>query len=132
MKKSSFKIRIAAIILISAGYGWAGGHYIPANSPLVAYLFQFVVITFLLVTGIKYLSTGGNESQKRNWSVIALNIFSMLSLVVNILNIIHGAYTTDPNSPGSRNTLADLVPIAFIVLGTLLWMSTMISSAKKI
>ncbi|MEO8860596.1 MAG: hypothetical protein ABI358_04190 [Ginsengibacter sp.] len=124
------KIRIAAIILISAGYGWAGGHYIPANSPLIAYSFQFVVIAFLLIAGIKYLSATENERQQRNWSVIALSLFSTLSLVVNILNIIHGAYTTDPNSFGSHNTFADFVPIGFIILGTLLWISTMFRKAK--
>lgn len=126
------KLRIAAIILISAGYGWAGGHYIPANSPVVAYSFQFIIIAFLLVAGIKYLSTNEIERQQSNWSVIALSIFSILSLVVNILNIIHGVYTTDPNSYGSHNTLADLVPIGFIILGTLLWISTMFRKGKTV
>ena len=126
------KLRIAAIILISAGYGWAGGHYIPANSPVVAYSFQFIIITFLLLASIKYLSTNEIERQQSNWSVIALSIFSILSLVVNILNIIHGAYTTDPNSYGSHNTLADLVPIGFIILGTLLWISTMFRKGKTV
>ena len=124
------KLRIAAIILISAGYGWAGGHYIPANSPVVAYSFQLIIITFLLVSGIKYLSIRENERHHRNWSVTALSIFSILSLVVNILNIIHGTYTADPNSYGSHNTLADLVPIGFITVGTVLWISTMIRKNK--
>ena len=120
------KLRIAAIILISAGYGWAGGHYIPANSPVVAYSFQLIIIAFLLVTGIRYLSTIKGERQQRNWSVIALSIFSILSLVVNIFNIIHGASTTDTNSVGSHNTIADLVPIILIILGTSLWISTIL------
>ncbi len=125
------RIRIAAIISISTGYGWAGGHYIPANSPLLAYWFQFIVIAFILIAAIKYLGINENERQQRNWSVIALNIFSILSFVVNILNIIHGAYTTDPNSYGSHNSLADLVPIGFIIFGTLLWISTMFRKAKE-
>lgn len=120
------KLRIAAIILISAGYGWAGGHYIPANSPVVDYSFQLIIIAFLLVAGIKYLSMRENESKKRNWSVIALSIFAILSLVVNILNIIRGASITDPNSFGSHNSIADLVPIILIILGTSLWISTIL------
>ena len=118
--KNNFKIRSAAIILMAAGYGWAGGHYIPASSPAVAYIFQVVVICFLLLFGIKYLSNPQGAQSKRNWSSIALTIFSALSLLANIFNIIHGI--NNQTSYGSHNSFADLVPIVIIITGTSLWL----------
>jgi hypothetical protein len=126
MKKYLYGIRSAAIILISAGYGWAGGHYIPANSPIIAYSFQFIIITILLILGIRFLSLSENEKHKRNWSITGLTIFSSLSLLINVLNIVHGAYNSDKASYGSHNTFADLVPISIIIIGTVLWLITLI------
>src|SRR5450432_3181138 len=76
MKKYFFKIRCAAIILIAAGYGWAGGHYIPAHSSIQAYIFQLIIMLAILITGIRSLSTSENEKRPINWSVTGLGIFS--------------------------------------------------------
>lgn len=119
-----FRVRCASIIIVAAGYGWAGGHYIPADSSLLAYVFQFVVISTILIMGLAYLTTTEQASYKSNWAVKGLSIFSALMFVVNVANIIHGAYTTDKNSPGSHNSFADLVPIALILAGTGLWLIT--------
>ncbi len=125
MVRSNYKIRCASIILMSAGYGWAGGHYIPADSSIIAYSFQFIVIILLTIMGIHFLSSGINRLQKTNWSTKGFSIFSFISLLINILNIIHGAYNHDVHSFGSHNSLADLVPIAIIIIGTLLWLITL-------
>ena len=111
MRKYLSQIRSAAIILISAGYGWAGGHYIPLNAPLLAYGFQFVIIAIILILG-----TG---------SVKGFTIFASLSLLINILNIIHGAFSSDKTSFGSHNTFADLVPIGLIMMGAILYLTTL-------
>jgi hypothetical protein len=124
--KNSRKAGIIAVILLAAGYGWAGGHYIPADSAFVAYIFQFAVIGFLLMAGNNLLSTAIAGIQKRRWPVTALSIFSVLSLLINIGNIIHGALNTDPHAFGSHNTLADLVPIAIIIAGSVLWIITLL------
>jgi hypothetical protein len=121
-----FKTRTAAIILMAAGYGWAGGHYIPSNSPLVAYLFQFIIIGVLLLLGIKFFSTAENKNDTPNWAIRGLSIFSVLFFVINVLNIVHGFFNTNPNSFGSHNTFADLVPIVIIILGSGLWIVTII------
>ncbi|HEY5370731.1 MAG TPA: hypothetical protein VIJ75_17230, partial [Hanamia sp.] len=110
------------------GYGWAGGHYIPVESSIVAYLFQFIVIALLIVMGTHFLNNQGNETGKSNWSTKGLTIFSILSLLINIVNIIHGVYNPNSNSFGSHNSLADLVPIIIIITGTVLWLLTF---AKK-
>jgi hypothetical protein len=115
------KIRGAAIILIADGYGWAGGHYIPANSGLLEYLFQFIVIGVLLALAVKFFSMTEAERLKRNGTITGLNIFSAFSLVINILNIVHGAFNKNAQSFGSHNTFADLVPIVILLIGSGLW-----------
>lgn len=130
MSNYQFKTRSASIILISAGYGWAGGHYIPANSSLIAYSFQFIVISLLLVLGIKFLGLSDSEKQKNNWSIKGLSIFSSLALLMNILNIINGAFNSSKDLYGSHNSFADLVPISLIIIGSMLWLSTILSSKK--
>ncbi len=126
MLSSTYKIRCTSIILMSAGYGWAGGHYIPGDSSIIAYLFQFIVITLLVIMGVNFLSKTINEPQKSSWSTKGLTIFSVLSLLINILNIVHGAFNQDVHSFGSHNSLADLVPIAIIITGTVLWLVTIV------
>jgi hypothetical protein len=115
MKERLHKIRIAAIILLAAGYGWAGGHYIPADSNFLAYVFQFAVISIIIWLGINY-----NRYAK------GLTIFSVITLIINILNIVHGTFSSGKNSFGSHNTFADLVPIILIIGGSVLWLLTTI------
>jgi len=122
MKSTIYKIRCTSIIIISAGYGWAGGHYIPVNSSILAYSFQFVILLILVVLGIKFFSLPENEKNKNNRTVKGLTIFSALSFVINILNIIHGFFNHDLNSFGSHNSFVDLVPISIIIAGTGLWL----------
>jgi hypothetical protein len=126
MLNTIFKIRCAAIILIAAGYVWAGGHYIPADSNVLAYLFQFIIIGVLVVLAVGFFGIAETGRGKRNWAVKGLSIFSVLSLIINILNIVHGAFNSDPHSFGSHNTFADLVPIAILLTGTSLWVVTLL------
>ncbi len=129
--KTYFKARCAAVMLIAAGYGWAGGHYIPPKSDFLAYLFHVIVIGTVLLLGIAYFSLTGNEQLKRNWPVRGLNIFSTVSLFINILNVVHGAINHDPHSFGSHNTFADLVPVAILITGSGLWVITMVMIMKS-
>lgn len=126
----SYKIRSAAIILIAAGYGWAGGHYIPSNSDLVAYLFQFIILGVLLVAGIAFFNTDDTVGRNRKRAVTTLGILSVVFFIINILNIVHGFFNTDPKSFGSHNNFADLVPIALILLGSGLWIVTILPFRK--
>ena len=105
-----------SIILLAAGYGWAGGHYIPPDSNFLAYGFQILVIGLIAWLGIHF------ERFPKS-----ITIFTILTLVLNILNIIHGAMSVDRHSYGSHNTLADLVPIMFIISGSILWLLTTIN-----
>ena len=120
--KTHFKMQCAAIIFMATGYGWAGGHYIPADSNIFAYLFQFVVLGLLILLSIHFLSLPENETRSSHWSIRGLTIFSGLSLIINIGNIIHGAFNSNSMSFGSHNNFADLVPIAFLITGSGLWL----------
>ena len=120
MKEYLHKTRIASVMLLSTGYGWAGGHYILADSNFLAYLFQFAVLSLIIWLGINYTRyTRG------------LTIFSIITLVINILNIVHGAVSKDKNSFGSHNTFADLVPILIIIGGSGLWLLTVTINKNK-
>src|SRR5471030_545879 len=99
---SNFKARCAAILLIATGYGWAGGHYIPSNSNVLAYLFQFVIIGILLVLSVTFFAMPLTDRSKRTWAVSGLSIFSVLSFIINILNIVHGVFNKDLHSLGSH------------------------------
>jgi predicted acyltransferase len=133
MKKYFFKIRCAAIILIAAGYGWAGGHYIPAHFSIEAYIFQFIIIAAILIMGIRSLSISVNEKHTSNWSVMGLSIFSVLLLLLNILNalnIIHWGHNLNANSFGSHNSFTDLVPVVLLMTGNGLWATTIVQSMR--
>jgi hypothetical protein len=125
-----FKARSAAIILMAAGYGWAGGHYIPANSDLIAYLFQFVLVGAILLAGVAFLSNSETIKDKRNWAIISLSILSVAFFVIDVANIVHGFFNTNPNSFGSHNTFADLVPIVIILFGSGLWILTLLTKRR--
>jgi hypothetical protein len=127
-----FKQRIAAIIIIAAGYGWAGGHFIPSGAPFAAYIFQAVIILLLLLFSIAWASAciGKTMPQKR-WPTNALSIFAGLTLVINIANIVHGSTSHSVDSYGSHNTPEDLVPICIIMAGDALWLATLLPFFNK-
>ena len=69
----------------------------------------------------------GAGPARRNIFVTALNIFAALTLVVNVANVIRGAANGSPF--GSHNSFADLVPIGFIVIGDVIWLTA--SAVRK-
>jgi hypothetical protein len=117
-----FRVRIAAILLVCVGYGWAGGHFIPRDSPKVAYIFQSIIVIILLIFGVHFFSSQIAGARQKNWPIRGFNIFFSLSLVINVLNILHGVYSAG-NSFGSHNSFADLVPIGLIILSAFVWFS---------
>ena len=113
MKQKRGTIQKASIIFLAAGYGWAGGHYIPPDSNFLAYGFQLAVIFLIMWLALNY------ERYPKSTT-----IFTVITLVINILNIIHGAMTKEKHSVGSHNSMADLVPILLIIVGSVLWLFT--------
>jgi hypothetical protein len=130
MKRNFFKTRFAAIILIAAGYGFTGSQYIPANSSILAYIFQFIIIIALLIMGIGTLRISENEKNKSNWPITGLSIFSALLLLINVLNIIHWGHNSNVNFFISHNSFANLVPVAFLIPGNVLWVISIVRSIR--
>ncbi len=124
----TFRLRVTSIFLIAAGYGWAGGHFIPAGSPFVAYLFQGVILLVLLI-----LSTSSSISRAFHMRGGRQGIAYFLpphTLLINIANIIRGFTNTGANTFGSHNTPDDLVPICMILIGDILWLGSFFGGKK--
>jgi len=133
---NTYSLRCTALILLAAGYGWAGGHFIPAGSSPWAYLFQFVILLLLLVFGVGFLmaSGAGGDGQRAigvagapkrlRWNTRALTIFAGLTLLINIGNIVQGAI--GKSAYGSHNSFDDLVPIGMIIAADVIWLLTVI------
>jgi hypothetical protein len=130
MKSNFFKTRFAAIILIAAGYVWAGSHYIPSHPTMPAYLFQCIIITALLILGIRSLTVLESEQHKSSWPVTVFSIFSVLLLLINIMNSIHRGHISTANFLGLHNSFANLVPVAFLITGNILWVISIVLSIK--
>jgi hypothetical protein len=120
-----FTLRATAILLLTTGYGWAGGHFIPSDAPFWAYLFQFLMLLLLAIFAIGFLRSAlgpkTERSARTDKNIVALNLFAALTLIVNVVNVIRGSANTSPF--GSHNTFSDLVPIGLIVTGDVLWLS---------
>ena len=130
---STYSLRCSALILLAAGYGWAGGHFIPADSSPWVYLFQFVILSLLLVFGVGFLTAmaGAAEDPKRlRWNTRALSIFAGLTLIINIANIVQGAVLK--SAYGSHNSFADLVPVGMIIAGDAIWLLTVIKKTATV
>jgi hypothetical protein len=126
-----YSLRCTALMLVTAGYGWAGGHFIPAGSSPWAYVFQFVILLLLLVFGVGFLTaTAAPVTAKRlRLHVRALSIFAGLTLVINIANIVQGAM--GGHAYGSHNSFGDLVPIGMILAGDAIWLLTVLPGGYR-
>ena len=116
-------LRLWAILLLAAGYGWAGGHFIPGDAPVWAYSFQWglLLILFVLAAGFFKGVAGASPARVRR-NILGLNVFAILTLLINIANVVRGAGGQGGHY-GSKNSFGDLVPIALIVVGDILWLS---------
>ena len=123
--KYQLTLRLWSILLLAAGYGWAGGHYIPVDAPLWAYAFQFCMlfVLFVLATGFVKAATSlkATSPSRLRRNIVGLTIYTVLTLIINIANIIRGI--EQGGHYGSKNTFADLVPIMLIITGDILWLS---------
>lgn len=123
------RIRLLALLLLVAGYGWAGGRFIPASSPLVAYIFQLGILAILMSLACIFLGRSSRTSPSR-WPSVCLTIFAVLTLLINIVNILHGVTGFGPQNLGSNGSFADLLPISLIVLGDIMWLGCLFAKSE--
>ncbi len=96
-------------------------------------MIQLAIILILLVLSVAFLTlpkASALRGIRGGWPVIALMVFTILSLLLNIGNVIQGAHNNSSDAFGSHNTPADLFPIMLIMTGNLLWIATLFSSTK--
>lgn len=129
INQTTFKLRVTAIFLIAVGYGWAGGHFIPADAPWMAYLFQAIIILILFILSLGFFNSSCKYDGHKpigGWPVTGLSIFAFLSLLINLANVTLGAGNSGNHSFGTHHTFADLVPISILIVGDLLWLITLL------
>ena len=125
--KYRLTLRLWSILLLAAGYGWAGGHFIPGDAPLWAYAFQFCMLLILFILAMNFFKvTAGliTSPSRIRWNIIGLTIYAGLTLLINIANIVRGV--VQDVHYGSKNTFADLVPIMLIITGDILFLAMII------
>ena len=126
-QKFIFKLQTTAIILLTAGWGWAGGNF-TAGLPLWNMLLHCIPILLLLAISLQIFRIRGTqhdaESDARG-SMIGMSIFAIVSIIGAIVLVVLGATNPDPNSVGVHN-LWDWFPTIIIIGSSLLWLTTLI------
>ena len=119
--------QIAGIILLAAGWGWAGANFTPADSPWWNYLLHTIPILILLVLSLGFFrARDAHQSARPNggWANIGLSIFAGISFIGYIAGIILGA--SNPNSAYGISTTGDWFAAVILILGGLVWLTTLI------
>jgi predicted acyltransferase len=119
--------QIMGITLLAAGWGWAGVNFTPPDSLWWNYLLHAIPILLLLVFSLGFFSVAdGHERAGSNagWASIGLNIFAGISFFGFIAGIILGI--SNPHSAYGISTIGDWVAAVILILGGLLWLTTLI------
>ena len=125
--------QVTGIILLAAGLGWAGGNFTPANSPLWNYLLHTIPFLLVLVLSLGFFGVFNapqHEGSHSSWAKIGLSIFACFSSTGLIIGIVLGATNPDPNAYGIK-TLADWVPTVIVILGGLVWLTTLLPTRRS-
>ena len=126
------RLQIAAIILIAAGWGWIGGNFTPSDAPLWNFLLHTIPILLLLVLSLGFFHVPDAHQLARShagWATVGISIFAGIAIIGQIVGIILGASNPDPNAFGVK-TLADWVPSVIVMLGSLVWLATLIPALR--
>ena len=119
--------QIAGIILLTAGWGWAGANFTPSDAPWWNYLLHTIPILLLLVLSLGFFRVPGAQQRGRSnggWVNIGMSIFAAISFVGYIAGIILGA--SNPGSAYSISTTGDWFAAVILILGGLVWLTTLI------
>jgi len=131
-EKITSKLQIAAVMLMTAGWGWSGGNFTPQDAPLWNYLAHCLPIALLLVLGLQLFRVHGTyqgvESSARG-ATIGISIFAIVSIIGAIVMVVLGATNPDPNSVGVHS-FADWFAVILLNIGTFLWLATLIPARR--
>ena len=131
-EKITAKLQIAAVMLMTAGWGWSGGNFTPQDAPIWNYLAHCIPIVLLLVLGLQLFRVRGTyhgaESSARG-ATIGISIFAVISIIGAIVMVVLGATNPDPNSVGVHS-FADWFATILLNMGTFLWLATLIPARR--
>ncbi|HJT55609.1 MAG TPA: hypothetical protein VJ761_03870, partial [Ktedonobacteraceae bacterium] len=119
--------QIAGIILLVAGWGWAGANFTPSDSTWWNYLLHAVPVLLLLVFSLGFFSTPDDHERAvshSGWASIGLGIFAGISFLGFIVGIILGV--VNPNGAYGISTGGDWVAAVILILGGFVWLTTLL------
>lgn len=108
--------QLTGIVFLAAGWGWFGGNFTPPDSPWWNYLLHTIPFLILLALSLRFF-------QKSNG--LGLTIFASISFIGLLVGIIMGATIPGENAYGIKS-IGDWVPAIIIMLGSLIWLTTLI------
>lgn len=127
------KLQITAILLMTAGWGWTDGNFIPVGSAVGNYLAHCIPLVLLLIMGVQMFrmfdSRQKAEAHIRRVN-IAMSVFAGVSIIGCLVLIALGIINPDPNSVGVHN-FADWFPTVILNMGTFLWLGTFIFAPRR-
>jgi uncharacterized protein YhhL (DUF1145 family) len=128
VSNATSKLKVAAVVLMAAGWGWIGGNFTPVGASIGNYLLHCISIVLLLIMSMQMFRLAGSHQRAEahtGWVNIAMSIFAVVSIIGCIVLITLGIVNPDPNSVGVHN-FADWFPTIILNMGTFLWLATMI------
>ena len=127
------KLKIAAVILMAAGWGWIGGNFTPLGASIWNYLAHCIAIVLLLIMSMQMFRMSDSRQQPAAHSsrvTIAMSVFAVVSIIGCIVLVTLGIINPDPNSVGVHN-FADWFPTVILNMGTFLWLGTLIFAPRR-
>ena len=126
------KLKVAAVILMTAGWGWIGGNFTPLGASIWNYLAHCITIVLLLIISMQmFRMSDSREQAKAHPGVnIAMSVLAVLSIIGCIVMVTLGLINPDPNSVGVHN-FADWFPTVILNMGTFLWLGTLIFAPRR-
>jgi hypothetical protein len=124
--------QITGIVLLAAGLGWVGANFTPSDATWWNYLLHTIPFLLLLVLSLGFFhatDASHRRQSKSGWANVCLNFFAGFTFIALTVGMILGATNSDPNAYGIK-TLADFVPSIIIMLGGLVWLTTLIPSHR--
>lgn len=124
--------QFTGILVLAAGWGWFGANFTPGGSDWWNYLLHAIPFLILLVLSLRFLYVTDTHNEARTnggKAAIGLSIFAAFSFALFVMGIISGIINPAPDSYGIL-TVADYVPAIMIMLGALVWFTTLIPTHR--
>ncbi|HKF38294.1 MAG TPA: hypothetical protein VKB35_15465 [Ktedonobacteraceae bacterium] len=127
------RLQVAAIILMAAGFGWAGGNFTPSDAPFWNPLLHTIPIVLILIFGLPMLRMRGTHQyieSHAGWANVGMSVFAVIAIAFVIVAVVLGATNPNPNAFGVK-TVEDWFPAVIIIVGSLLWLRTLIPASLR-